>query len=53
MLTISILVISVKRNISKFKLIKSYLRLTMYVNLTLLFIKKYMLNKIKYDNFTS
>ena len=54
MLTIPVSVASAERSFSKLKLIKSYLRLTMYNQrlnrLVLLSIEKDFLNKINYDN---
>jgi len=53
-LTIPVSVASAERSFSKLKLIKSYLRLTMYNQrlnrLVLLSIEKDFLNKINYDN---
>jgi len=54
MLTISVSVISAERSFSKLKLIKSYLRSTIFQQrlnrLTLLSIEKDSLNEINYNN---
>ncbi|KAH1249266.1 hypothetical protein GmHk_05G012662 [Glycine max] len=56
MLTILVLVASTKKSFSKLKIIKTYLRSTMFQQrlneLTLLSIEKEMLNEINYDNLT-
>jgi len=54
MLTIPVLIAPAEKSFSKLKLIKSYLRSTMFQQrlkgLALLSIENYFLNKINYDN---
>jgi len=54
MLTILVLIVSSGKSFSKFKVIKPYLKSIMsqqkLMKLILLFIKKYIINEIYYDN---